>query len=144
MAMKKKIYPRISTRLSAVVTSEEGVRLKVIALDTSQYGFSFQCSTFQRNSLTPGGCFIPNGRPIELDVLLELPFPDKSLQIRTRCHVAFSRRIASDKCELGIRFEDFEGDGYKDLITFIETSSTALPSIRQTSSPVLNSESLCA
>jgi hypothetical protein len=144
MAMKKKIYPRISTRLSAVVTSEEGVRLKVIALDTSQYGFSFQCSTFQRNSLTPGGCFIPNGRPVELDVLLDLPFPDKSLQIRARCHVAFSRRIASDKCELGIRYEDFEGDGYRDLITFIETNSTTLPSMRQSSAQVLSSESLCA
>jgi hypothetical protein len=130
MTMKKKIYPRISTQLPAVLTSEEGIRLKVIALDTSQYGFTFQCSTYQRNSLTPGGCFIHNGRPVELEVLLDLPFPDQYLQIKARCHVAFSRRIASEKCEIGIRYEEFDADGYKYLTKFIETKSTMAPTPR--------------
>jgi hypothetical protein len=141
--MKKKIYPRISTPLAAIVTSGEGIRLKVTALDTSQYGFSFQCSTYQRNSLTPGGCFIHNGRPVELDVQLDLPFPDRCLQIKARCHVAFSRRIASDKCELGIRFEDFVGDGYNDLIRFIEIKSSLNTSAPIPVKPIMNTVHLC-
>jgi hypothetical protein len=124
MTMKRKIFPRISTQLSAVVTNAEGIHLKIVALDTTQYGFSFQCSTLQRNSLTPGGCLIHNGRLVEFDVFLELPFPDEYLQIKARCHVAFSRRIANDKCEIGIRYEEFEGDGYTYLIKFMETKST--------------------
>jgi hypothetical protein len=121
--MKKKIYPRISTQLPAIVTTVEGVKIKVIALDISQHGFSFQCSTYQRNLLTPGGCFIHNGRPVELEVNIELPFPDQSMPIKVRCQVSFSRRIANEKCELGIRYEEFEGEGYNDLIGFIETTS---------------------
>lgn len=142
--MKKKIYPRISTQLSAVITSEEGIRLKVVAMDASQYGFSFQCSTLQRNSLTPGGCFVHNGRPVELDVLLELPFPERNKQIKTRCHVAFSRRVASDKCELGIRYEDFEGDGYKDLITFIESNLNNVSTLKMPLPQIVNQAQLCA
>jgi hypothetical protein len=144
MTMKKKIFPRISTPLSAVVTSEEGIHLKVIAMDASQSGFSFQCSTFQRNSLTPGGCFIPKGRPIELDVLVDLPFPDQCLQIKARCHVAFSRRIASDKCEIGMRYEDFDGDGYNDLIKFIELNSTSVSTLMELPITMYSNAQLCA
>jgi hypothetical protein len=144
MTMKKKIFPRISTPLSAVVTSEEGIHLKVIALDTSQSGFSFQCSTFQRNSLTPGGCFIPKGRPVELNVLVELPFPNHSLQIKALCHVAFSRRIASDKCEIGMRYEEFDGDGYNDLIKFIELNSTGISTLVELPNTDYRKEKLCA
>lgn len=144
MAMKKKIYPRISTQLSAVVTSEEGIRLKVTALDMSQYGFSFQCSTFQRNSLTPGGCFIPNGRPVELEVLLDIPFPDQCLPIKIRCHVAFSRRIAKEKCEIGIRYEEFDGDGYHYLIKFIETRLSMDSALKMPPQPLMTQTPLFA
>ena len=122
--MEKKIYPRVSTRLPVVVTNEEGVRLKVVAFDASGDGFSFQCSTLQRNMMTPGGCYISrNGRPVELDAWLDLPLAsDQSVPIRARCHVAFSRRIARDRCEIGMRYMDIEGDGYRNLIRFIETT----------------------
>ena len=122
--MEKKIYPRVSTRLPVVVTNEEGVRLKVVAIDASSDGFSFQCSTLQRNIMTPGGCYISrNGRPVELDAWLDLPVAsDQSLPVRARCHVAFSRRIARDRCEIGMRYMDIEGDGYRNLIRFIETT----------------------
>ena len=142
--MKKKIFPRISTSLSAVVTSEEGIHLKVTAMDTSQTGFSFQCSTFHRNSLTPGGCFIPNGRPIEFDVIIELPFPDYFLHIKALCHVSFSRRISSDKCEIGMRYEEFDGDGYNDLIKFIELNSTGAPALIELPNSLYKKEQLCA
>ena len=122
MAMDKKIYPRVSTRLPVVVTNEEGVRLKVIAIDASCDGFSFQCSTLQRNMMTPGGCYIRNGRPVELNAWLNLPVPgDQLLPVKARCHVAFSRRIARDRCEIGMRYMDIEGDGFRNLIQFIET-----------------------
>lgn len=119
--MKKKFYPRVSAHLSVVVINEEGVRLKVEAFDASSDGFSFQCSTLQRNMMTPGGSYIRNGRPVELDAHLDLPVADDhSLPVKARCHVAFSRRVARDRCEIGMRYKAIEGDGYRNLIRFIE------------------------
>lgn len=130
--MEKKIYPRVSTRLPVVVTNEEGVRLKVIAIDASSDGFSFQCSTLQRDMMTPGGCYIRNGRPVELDAWLDLPLTsDRSLPVKARCHVAFSRRIARDRCEIGMRYKDIEGDGYRNLIQFIETKLASNDTLAQ-------------
>ncbi|MGR9115031.1 MAG: PilZ domain-containing protein [Gammaproteobacteria bacterium] len=131
--MEKKIYPRVSTRLPVVVTNEEGVRLKVIAIVASSEGFSFQCSTLQRNMMTPGGCYISsNGRPVELDAWLNLPVAsDRSLSVKARCHVAFSRRIARDRCEIGMRYMDIEGDGYRNLIRFIETKLASNDTLAQ-------------
>ena len=130
--MEKKIYPRVSTRLPVVVTNEEGVRLKVVAIDASSDGFSFQCSTLQRNMMTPGGCYIRNGRPVELDAWLDLPVAsDQSLPVRARCHVAFSRRIARDRCEIGMRYMDIEGDGYRNLIRFIEKTLASNDTLSQ-------------
>jgi hypothetical protein len=136
--MKRKIFPPISTQLSALVTNAEGACLKIVALDTTQYGFSFQCSTLQRNSLTPGGCLIRNGRQVELDVHLDLPFNDQLLQIKARCHVAISRRIANDICAIGIRFDKFEGDGYTSLVNFIETTATATSQAMKSEKPLIS------
>lgn len=122
MVMEKKIYPRVAANLPVVVTNEEGVRLKVVATRTSSDGFSIQCSTLQRNLMTPGGCYIRNGRPVELNAWFDLPLAgDRSLQVKARCNVEFSRRIARDRCEIGMRYKDLEGDGYENLIRFIET-----------------------
>ena len=121
MAMEKKIYPRVAAHLPVVVTNEEGVRLRVLAIDTSSDGFSIQCSILQRNLMTPGGCYIRNGRPVELNAWLDLPLTgDRPLQVKARCNVEFSRRIARDRCEIGMRYKDLEGDGYENLIRFIE------------------------
>ncbi|MGR9051536.1 MAG: PilZ domain-containing protein [Gammaproteobacteria bacterium] len=127
--MEKKFYPRVTTRLPAIVTNEEGVRLKVVAIDASSEGFSFQCSTLQRNIMTPGGCYIRNGRPVELNARLELPVNNQTLPLKARCHVAFSRRIARDRCEIGMRYMNIEGDGYINLIRFIETKLASLDNV---------------
>ena len=124
--MGKKIYPRISSRLPVVVTNEEGVQLKVTAIDTSNEVFSIQCSTLQRNIVTPGGSYLKNGRPVELDAMLDLPVSENQVYpLKARCHVTFSRRVASDRCEIGMRFVDFDGEGYQKLVRFIETRMTS-------------------
>lgn len=120
--MEKKIYPRVAAFLPVVVTNEEGVRLKVMAIGASVDGFLIQCSTLQRNLMTPGGCYIRNGRPVELSARLDLPLSgEQSLEVKARCKVEFSRRIARDRCEIGMRYKDLQGEGYENLIRFIET-----------------------
>lgn len=119
--MEKKYYPRVSAQLPVVVTNEEGVRLRVVAIDASCNGFSIRCSTLQRDLMTPGGCYIRNGRPVELNARMDLPLAgDEPLQVSARCKVEFSRRIAKDRCEIGMRYKDLDGDNYQNLIRFIE------------------------
>lgn len=121
--MEKRLYPRISTQLSAVVENSEGLHLNVTALDTSSEGFCIQCNTVVRNMLTPGGNFVRDGKPVELFVWLELPATTgKVKKIGARCHVAFSRRISSDQCKIGMRYMELDKGGYDTLVKYIESA----------------------
>ena len=119
--MEKRLYQRISMQVSAIATTEDGVRIKVVAVDVSNVGLCVECNTKQRNMITPGGSFVRDGRP--LSVFVDLNLPDKdgfSSKIVARCHVVFSRRVSSDQCKIGLRYVDIENNGHEWLIQFIE------------------------
>lgn len=123
MTMEKQFYPRVAKQFSAIIENAEGVQFNVVAVEASSEGFSIQCKTIVRNLITPSGSFIHKGKPIELFVWLELPFEDgKAEQICTRCHVAFSRRISNDQCEIGMRYMKFDNNGYDALVEYIKSS----------------------
>ncbi|NOQ76275.1 MAG: PilZ domain-containing protein [Methylococcaceae bacterium] len=124
--MEKRVYPRVIKQFSAVVENKEGVKLNVVAVDASSEGVCIQCNTFERNLITPGGCFVSNGKPIELFVMLELPGEGGVLQkIGARCHVAFSRRISRDQCKIGMRYMELEDGVYDTLIHCIESATAS-------------------
>lgn len=119
--MEKRLYQRISMQVSAIATTEDGVRIKVVAVDVSNVGLCVECNTKQRNMITPGGSFVRDGRPIS--VIVDLNLPDKdgfSSKIVARCHVVFSRRVSSDQCKIGLRYVDIENNGHEWLVQFIE------------------------
>lgn len=122
--MEKRFYPRVEKQLSAVVENQQGQQLNVVAVDASSDGVCIQCSILKRNLITPGGSFVSNGKPIELFVWLELPFEGSDAKkICARCHVAFSRRISKDQCQIGMRYMEL-GDGMHDtLIKYIESAT---------------------
>lgn len=121
--MEKRIYPRITANLSAVIGNEDGIRLKVMALDASCEGLCVECNTIERNLVTPGGNFVRDGKPVELFVWLDLPDENGgTAKIEARCHVAFSRRVANDKCKIGMRYTDLDKKHYEKLVRFIESS----------------------
>lgn len=119
--MRKKLYPKISKQLSAVVANEDGVQLNVLALDTSSAEICIQCDIKQRNFMTPGGSYVRGGRPVELSISLELPDENGRVSpIAARCHIAYSRRISKDLCKIGMRYIDMGKSDYNRLIQFIE------------------------
>lgn len=118
--MEKKYYGRVSKPLSAIVANEDGLRLKVVAVDTSGDGVSILCNTYQRDVITPGGSFIREGRPVELSISLELPDEEAHASpIVARCHINYSRRISSEQCMIGMRYVDFENNSHDRLLRFI-------------------------
>jgi c-di-GMP-binding flagellar brake protein YcgR len=119
--MEKRFYKRIPVQVFAIVTTEDGVRIKVEAVDISSDGLGVECNTKQRNMITPGGSFLREGRPVSVFVDLNLSDEDGlSSKIEARCHVVFSRRMSSDQCKIGLRYADIENNGHEWLVRFIE------------------------
>lgn len=122
--MEKRFYPRVKKQFTAVVENGEGAHIKVVAMDASSDGLCIQCNTAERNLITPGGNFVrDDGKPVELFVWLELPLGIGGAEkIGARCHVAFSRRISKDQCQIGMRYMDLDQGGYETLIAFMESA----------------------
>ena len=121
--MEKRFYPRVKANLSAIIGNEDGIRLNVMASDASSEGLCVECNTSERNLVTPGGNFVRDGKPVELFVWLELPDENGGIaKIQARCHVAFSRRVANNKCKIGMRYTDLDKGHYEKLVRFIEAS----------------------
>ncbi len=119
--MERRLYQRIPVQVSAIVTTEDGVRIKVIAVDVSSDGLGVECNVKQRNMITPGGSFVRDGKPVSVFVDLNLSDgDDQSSKIVARCHVVFSRRISSDQCKIGLRYADIENNSHEWLVRFIE------------------------
>jgi hypothetical protein len=119
--MERRLHQRVPVQVSVIVTTEDGVRIKVIAVDVSSDGLGIECHTRQRNMITPGGCFVRDGRPVSVHVDMNLNDEDGlSSKIVARCHVVFSRRVSSDQCKIGLRYADIENNSHKWLVRFIE------------------------
>ncbi len=120
--MERRLYQRIPVQVSAIVTTEDGVRIKVVAVDVSSDGLGVECNIKQRNMITPGGSFVRDGKPVS--VFVDLNLSDGNGQPSTivaRCHVVFSRRMSSDQCKIGLRYADIENNSHEWLVRFIET-----------------------
>lgn len=121
--MKRKCYGRISKQLPAIVANEDGLRLKVVTVDTASDGVSILCNIYQRDVITPGGSFIRDGRPVKLSVSLDLPDDNgHASPVTVRCHIAYSRRISKEKCMIGMRYVDFENNSQDRLFRFISNT----------------------
>lgn len=121
--MERRLYQRIPVQVSAIVTTEDGVRIKVSAVDVSSDGLGIECNIKQRNMITPGGSFVRDGKPVSVFVDLDLFERDtRPSKIVAKCHVVFSRRMSSDQCKIGLRYADIENNGHEWLVQFIEKS----------------------
>lgn len=126
--MERRLYYRVPLQASAVVTNKDGISIEVLAIDISNDGLGIQCDINQRNLITPGGSFVRDGRPVEVVVHLDLlGESEKVSKIVVRCQVKFSRRISSDECKIGVRYIEFEGDGYNRIVQFVEKSLASIP-----------------
>lgn len=121
MVMERRLYPRIPVQVSAVVTTEDGVHITVVAVDVSIDGLGIECNIKQRNMITPGGSFVRDGRPVTVLVDFNLSDGDGlPSKIVAQCHVVFSRRVSSDHCKIGLRYVDIENNIHEQLVQFIE------------------------
>ena len=90
MVIEKRLYQRIPVQLSAIVSTEDGARIKVAAVEVSSDGLGIECNIKQRNMITPEGSFVRDGRPISVFVDLNLSHEEGQIsKITARCLVVF-------------------------------------------------------
>ncbi|MGR9105503.1 MAG: PilZ domain-containing protein [Gammaproteobacteria bacterium] len=119
--LEKRRYPRVSANFDARVDCGDGFRVRVTVLDTSTTGLRLQCNGFEREMLTPHGEWIRHGKPIEINVILELPRPNQETRmIEALCTVAFSRRVARDLYHIGMRYKRLDPESFVVLGDFID------------------------
>ncbi len=121
MAIGRRRFPRVRVDLPAEVVSTSGAAIDVVIIDISSAGFKIECSMAERDFLTPGGECTHAGRPIELEVHIRLPQIDGQCPtVRATCDVVFSRRVAYNKSQVGMKFLRLGNDGFSDLEQYID------------------------
>ena len=124
--MERRFFQRVPLQVSAIVTTEDGVRIKVVTSDISTDGLGIECNAKQRNMITPGGSFVRSGKPISVSIDLNLnetiEFPSKLV---ARCQIAFSRRMSNNHCKLGLRYIEIDNNGYELLVQYVENAITS-------------------
>ena len=109
--IEKRFSPRVDVQLSAVISVSENLRLNVEVTNVSQNGVCVQCNTITRNLITPGGCFMRGLHPIELGVSLWVSEKENDKrQMGALCQVIYSRRIAKDQCQIGLKFKEMDAE----------------------------------
>lgn len=122
MSLKRERSPRLVEHLDVGIRNDRDEYVYTQTLNVSIDGFAIQCSMRERNKLTPQGDFVDDGgKPVEVDVNLQ--WQDLRGQkecVDARCRVVYSRRIAQDKCQIGMNFIELQGDGQSKLLMFIQ------------------------
>lgn len=115
--------PRVVRYLVVDIKNNKGVDISALTENISIGGLAFQCHIDERNQITPQGDFIDDGKPLEVDVRLQLHNLHGHTEIiHARCRVVYSRRVAQDKCQVGLSFIKMFDDGYDKFSAFIESA----------------------
>ncbi|NOQ65387.1 MAG: hypothetical protein GQ582_12825 [Methyloprofundus sp.] len=121
MIIKQERSPRVAKALNIDIKNIKNEYLHTQTVNVSIGGFAIQCSMQERNQLTPEGDFVVQGKPVEVDVNIQLPSPKKGKveAMKAKCRIIYSRRISQDKCQLGLCFIELFGDGQDKLYTLV-------------------------
>ena len=122
MSLKRERSPRLVEHLDVGIRNVRDEHVYTQTLNVSIDGFAIQCSMRERNKLTPQGDFVDDGgKPVEVDVNLQWQdLQGQKESVDARCRVVYSRRIAQDKCQIGMNFIELRGDGHSKLLMFIQ------------------------
>jgi len=121
MSLKRRLKAR--TKVSSLSGSmrDKGDEISIEALDISMDGLAVKCSTIERDQLTPKGDFVCNGKPLEMDVIINLPEKNKvNYVFKAKCRVVYSSRLTQDECQLGMYFVEIKDSAKERLSKFIE------------------------
>lgn len=122
MNLKIERSPRVMEHLDVEIKNFEDTSLCVPTLNISIGGFAIQCSMEERVQLTPQGDLVDDVMPVDVNLQLYNQQGQKE-RIHAKCRVVYSRRIAQDKCQIGMNFIGLIGEDHGKLLKYIENHS---------------------
>ena len=111
--------PRLIEHLDVDIKNIKDEHLYALTSNVSIGGFAIQCSMDERSQLTPQGDFVDDVMPVDVNLQLQNQHGEKE-PIHARCRVIYSRRIAQDKCQIGMSFIELFDQGQDKLSKFIQ------------------------
>ena len=106
--------PRAITSLDVAIKSFNGGQVSALTSNVSIGGFAIQCSMDERNKITPQGDFVDDVMPVDVTLNLQNQHGHEE-GVHARCRVVYSRRIAQDKCQIGMNYIELYDDGQSQL-----------------------------
>ena len=122
MSLKIERSPRVIEHLDVEIKNFEDKPICVPTLNVSIGGFAIQCSMEERIQLTPQGDLVDDVMPVDVKLQLYNQKGQKE-RIHARCRVVYSRRIAQDKCQVGMNFIELLSEDQSKLLKYIQNSS---------------------
>ena len=119
MSLKIERSPRLIEHLNVDIKNIKDGHLNALTSNVSIGGFAIQCSMKERIQLTPQGDLVDDVMPVDVNLQLQNQHGEKD-PIHARCRVIYSRRIAQDKCQIGMSFIEFQDEGHVKLAKFIQ------------------------
>ena len=118
MSAVKERSPRAVEHLDVDIKIFADKHLFVPTLNVSIGGFAIQCSMEERSQLTPLGDIVDDIDPVDVNLQLYNQLGEQEC-VRARCRVVYSRRIAEDKCQIGMSYIGLSDDAEGKLLVFI-------------------------
>ncbi|NOQ13985.1 MAG: hypothetical protein GQ583_05825 [Methyloprofundus sp.] len=122
MSLKIERSPRVIERLDVEINNFKDNPICLPTLNVSIGGFAIQCSMEERIQLTPEGDFVDDEVPVDVNLHLYDQHGQKEC-ISASCRIVYSRRIAQDKCQIGMNFIELLIEEQSKLLKFIENAS---------------------
>lgn len=113
--------PRIKVQMEVKIKDFQDGHVIALTNDVSIGGFAIECSMVERDQLTPQGDIVYAGKPVEVEVNLQvINQQGGEVLISGCCRVVYSRRVAQNKCMIGFCFLRVHSDGQDKLGEFVQ------------------------
>ncbi len=121
MSLKIERSPRAITCLDVNIEQINGEQISALTSNVSSGGFAIQCNMEERDKITPNGDYVDDVEPVDVTLQLQDQYGHKE-GVHARCRIVYSRRIAQDKCQIGMSYIELFDDGQDKLLQLIKNN----------------------
>jgi hypothetical protein len=102
---------RVDVTANIVLERPDGCQCRCITANLSRSGVMVSCDQSTANQLTQGNRALAPGHPMPVKARFSVPVQPAQPVVIAAGNIVHFRRIAQDRFQVGIQFEEFEGGG---------------------------------
>lgn len=124
--VERRIYKRFESDLPVIVHASNGERIECRATNVSLAGMELRTDRHAVMQIAPkSDKTTPDQSPV-VRMQLDIPSPDGTTRsVTADCRILIVRRVSEQEYYLHIRYEFFDGNGYDELETWVDSMLAA-------------------